>query len=90
MSCDLIKLRTTIFNGLLSLLLATLTFCPISVYAGTAALAGVSIGAITDLKKTVGKMAKVRKVFEPNLENKEIYAALYKKYANLYKAVKGL
>ena len=33
MSCDLIKLRTTIFNGLLSLLLATLTFCPISVYA---------------------------------------------------------
>lgn len=32
MSCDLIKLRTTI-NGLLSLLLATLTFCPISVYA---------------------------------------------------------
>ena len=33
MSCDLIKLRTTIFNGLLSLLLATLTFCPILVYA---------------------------------------------------------
>ena len=33
MSCDLIKLRTTIFNKHLSLLLATLTFCPISVYA---------------------------------------------------------
>lgn len=58
--------------------------------AGTAALAGVSIGAITDLKGTVGKMAKVRKVFKPNLENKEIYAEIYKKYVNLYKAVKGL
>ena len=58
--------------------------------AGTAALAGQAIGAFSSLTDAVSRMAPVRKVFEPNAANREAYAALYRQYANLYQAVKGL
>lgn len=58
--------------------------------AGTVALSGVAVGSFKSLKEAASKMATVRKVFSPNSENKTEYAALYKKYANLYNAVKSL
>ncbi len=58
--------------------------------AGTAALAGKSIGAYEKLESVIEKMAIVRKIFVPNQENHEIYSGYYKKYANIYNAVKGL
>ncbi len=58
--------------------------------AGTVALTGVAVGGFKELKSAVSKMAAVRKVFAPNKENVQIYSKLYKKYANLYSAVKGL
>ena len=58
--------------------------------AGMAALAGVAVGGYADLESTIAKMSTVRRVFTPNEAKHSAYAALYKKYANLYKAVKGL
>ncbi len=58
--------------------------------AGTTALVGVALGVYSDLEWAVSKMAPVRRVFKPNSENTKIYSELYKKYANLYNAVKGL
>ena len=58
--------------------------------AGTAALAGCAIGIYDNLESTVGKMANVRKVYEPNADRHEIYNKLYKSYCGLYDAVKGL
>ena len=58
--------------------------------AGTAALAGIAIGGFDKLQEAVSKMVTLRKVFTPNKENSMIYSELYKKYANLYRAVKEL
>lgn len=58
--------------------------------AGTTALAGLAVGGFEKIEDTVSKMVTVRKVFTPNKENSIIYSELYKKYANLYNAVKGL
>lgn len=58
--------------------------------AGTAALTGIAIGCLSDLEDAANKMAPVRKVFSPDMQKTKAYAELYKKYANLYKAVKGL
>ena len=58
--------------------------------AGTAALVGVAIGAYDNLADAVAVSGAVRKVFTPNEQNKAAYAKLYKKYANLYTAIKGL
>ena len=58
--------------------------------AGTAALAGMAIGAFDDIKSAVSKQAPVRKVFEPDEHKKEIYSVHYKKYSNLYNAIKQL
>lgn len=58
--------------------------------AGTAALTGVAVGGLEKLESTVSKMVTVRKMFTPDKENSMIYADLYKKYANLYSAIKGL
>ena len=55
-----------------------------------AALAGIAVGAVEKLETALAKMAAVRKVFSPNAENVGIYKTLYKKYANLYNAIKGL
>ena len=56
--------------------------------AGTAALAGMAVGAFDKLESAVEKMAPVRRVFEPNPENTEKYNELYQKYEKLYDAVK--
>lgn len=58
--------------------------------AGTAALAGAAIGAYESLESAVSVSGAVRKVFTPNDKNRSAYAELYKKYAGLYKAIKGL
>ncbi len=58
--------------------------------AGTAALAALAVGAADDLKPCISRMAATRKTFSPNKEKSEIYSQLYKKYANLYNAVKKL
>ena len=58
--------------------------------AGTAALAGVALNVFDNLKCAVSKMATVRKVFKPDVKNSMEYSKLYKKYANLYTAVKNL
>ena len=58
--------------------------------AGTAALAGTALGGFGELREAVSRIAVVRKVFTPNKENTAIYSELYKKYANLYCAVKEL
>ncbi|MBQ7302449.1 MAG: carbohydrate kinase [Clostridia bacterium] len=58
--------------------------------AGTAAIAGLAVGAYTDLAATVAKMATVRKTFTPDPARRAIYAEQYEKYANLYTAVKNL
>ena len=57
---------------------------------GTAALAGVAIGAYPSLAEAVSVSGGVRKVFRPSPEKSEEYAKLYKKYEGLYKAVKSL
>lgn len=58
--------------------------------AGTAAVAGCSLGIYRDIKDTTAKMAPVRGVFSPNKEKATVYGEYYKKYANLYKAIKSL
>ncbi len=58
--------------------------------AGTAALAGKAVGCFTDIKSAVEQMAPVRQIFTPNTETGEQYAALYRKYTRLYRAVKEL
>lgn len=58
--------------------------------AGTAALAGRAVGAYHDLEATTEKMSAVRKVFTPDDRKSAAYAEMYKKYKNLYKAIKGL
>lgn len=57
---------------------------------GTAALAGIAVGAYSDLAKTVEKMSPTRKIFSPNVANSAAYGELYKKYKNLYNAIKSL
>lgn len=58
--------------------------------AGTAALAGAALGVYSDFVDTISKMSTVRKVFYPNEERQKKYKKLYKKYANLYTAIKKL
>ena len=58
--------------------------------AGTAALAGVATDCFVSLNSAIENMAKIRKIFKPNKENSKVYSQLYKKYANIYTAVKGL
>lgn len=58
--------------------------------AGTVALTGVATGAYSNLETSISDMVNVRRVFAPNKENTKVYSELYKKYANLYSAVKGL
>lgn len=58
--------------------------------AGTAALAGTAAGIFKGVEKAVSEMTAVRRVFMPDDGNRQIYSGLYKKYANLYNAVKGL
>lgn len=58
--------------------------------AGTAALAGVAVGAYRNLKDIIGVMAQVRQVFTPNPEHKAVYDSLYAKYKGIYAAIRTL
>lgn len=58
--------------------------------AGTAALAGIAVGAFESIEAAVSKMAPVRKVFKPKPYAAERYSALYKNYEKLYNSVRGL
>ncbi len=58
--------------------------------AGTAALAGVAVGVFKSLTSATDKMSAARKIFVPNAENRKAYSEIYKKYKNLYNAVKSL
>lgn len=58
--------------------------------AGTVALTLKAMGAIDNLKAAVSQMVTARRVFSPNEKNTKVYTELYKKYANLYSAVKEL
>ena len=58
--------------------------------AGSAAVAGYAVGVYKNIKEAVEKMAPVRKVFFPNERKSLKYTECYKKYANLYKAIKNL
>lgn len=58
--------------------------------AGTAALVGVAVNMYDNLNRAVSKMAPERKIFTPNPDASATYADLYKKYENLYSAVKNL
>ena len=57
---------------------------------GTAVLAGVSVGAFESIEDVISAIVKTRRVFTPNKENSDTYRQLYKKYANIYTAVKNL
>ncbi len=57
---------------------------------GTAALAGLAVGAFQNLQSAVGKMVAVRKVVAPNPQQSAAYQELYKKYEGLYNAVRPL
>ena len=58
--------------------------------AGSSAMAGHAVGVYKSIKEATAKMAPVRKVFYPNERNSLIYTECYKKYENLYKAIKNL
>lgn len=58
--------------------------------AGTAALAGVAVGAFQTVKDATEKMVKVRKVFTPSTKYTNLYKNLYKRFALMYTTVKGL
>ena len=58
--------------------------------AGVALIVGHSVGIFGDIKETEEKMAPVRRVFKPDNNKALKYKELYKKYENLYNAVKSL
>jgi len=58
--------------------------------AGSAVMAGHAVGVYKNIKEATAKMAPVRKVFYPNERNSLIYTECYKKYENLYTAIKNL
>lgn len=58
--------------------------------AGTAAIAGTTIGLFDSIDCAVSIMAPVRKIFRPNAENSKIYSMLFEKYKNIYNMVKNL
>ncbi len=58
--------------------------------AGTAALAGVAVGAFANMETAVGQMAPVGQVFVPHKENADRYAELFDNYQQLYTAVRRL
>lgn len=58
--------------------------------AGTAALAGVAVGAFDSVKSATEKMVKVRKVFTPTTKHTQCYADLYNRYGLMYNMMREL
>lgn len=57
---------------------------------GSAMLTGIAVGCFEDLEDAAKHMVEKRQVYYPRLEMHEKYQAVYKKYRNLYKAVRPL
>ena len=58
--------------------------------AGVSLIVGHSLGIFGDIGEAEKKMAPVRQVFKPQKEKTLKYKEYYKKYENLYNAVKSL
>lgn len=56
---------------------------------GDAVTAGVGVGLYPNFEEAVKKTIKVRKQFEPNAENHQMYLDLYKVYIDLYDNMLG-
>ncbi len=57
---------------------------------GAAVVAGVGAGIFDSLKSACDKMVEVRKVYAPNPANRALYDEIYKKYVDLYEAVRPI
>jgi sugar (pentulose or hexulose) kinase len=51
---------------------------------GVALLAGVGAGVFENLERAVSQCVRTKRVYEPDLENTEVYTELYKLYCHLY------
>ena len=51
---------------------------------GCAVVAGASCGLFPDVKGAVTNMVQIKKRFEPNMANHEIYNKLFEEYKQLY------
>jgi len=57
---------------------------------GAAILAGVADGAFKSIEEGCKRMIKLKRRYEPQLDDREIYEKLYRVYCNLYSHVKDL
>jgi len=57
---------------------------------GAAILAGKAIGIYKDVRDAASKMVSIKKKYEPNPKNFEVYNKAYKKYVKLYEDLCGL
>ena len=55
---------------------------------GTAILAGAATGVFSSVAEACGRLAKVKRVFEPDPKNSAIYEAQFEKYEKLYALLK--
>ena len=57
---------------------------------GAAILAGVAAGVFESIDSAVASMVKVKKTFEPNPNNREMYLKQYKKFKKLFDSMSEL
>jgi sugar (pentulose or hexulose) kinase len=57
---------------------------------GAAILAGKAVGIYDSVKDASNKMVKIKKKFEPQKENIDVYKETYKKYVKLYEDLCGI
>lgn len=57
---------------------------------GAAILAGCAANVFESIEGAVDSMVKIRKTFEPNQHNHEIYRIQYEKFKTLFKALEGV
>ena len=57
---------------------------------GAAILAGKAVGIYKSLYDATSKMVRIKKRFEPNLDNKKVYDVTYQKYVRLYEDLCGM
>lgn len=57
---------------------------------GAAILAGLAVGIFSGIQEACDSMIKIKKVYEPNQENHEIYRKQYQKYKQLFTDLNGL
>lgn len=56
---------------------------------GCAVLAGMGLGLYPDIRKAIGGMVQIDKVFEPNAANYERYSRIYALFRDIYEHLKG-